>query len=771
MYVGCNPDWAGCLTGSPKKCNFLIPTGAISQVQKIIPSLTAFLCCLVSFTMHTSGQDLWKVQRTDSGIVFDGIPDEAAWEAIRPFPLVTHLPVSGQPPGERSVIRMTYDQQFVYVAGSMYVQDPGTIRAVGKKRDMMGMSSDWLGIKMDTYNDKENALFFFTNPNGLRLDGTIFNDATPSGEDPPMDTNWNTFWDVKTLRDEEGWYAEVRIPISSLRFEPKQEKIVMGLGLMRWIADKYELDLFPETPPLWGDFSQLKPSRYAEVEFEQLEPKKPLYISPYLLTGFEQGNVLNDPETAYEYSGDFKLEPGLDIKYGISPTTTLDLTVNTDFAQVEVDQQQFNLSRFSLLFPEKRPFFLERSSIFNFEMGGGSSLFYSRRIGLYDGNPVRIWGGARVISRVNDWDIGFLDIQTASFEDLPSENFGVLRVKKRVFNPYSYAGGMITSRIGVDGRYNLAYGLDGVIRLFGDEYLTIRWAQSFTDTTENNPLSLDPSRFLVYWERRKQEGFSYMFAGGYHGVDYEPGIGLERFRDYWVLREDLKYTWISPDSANMQSHTLMLQHYNINSVVDNSLLIQRLSPTWTFVTKKGFGGQIAIHYNREFLEEDFELLDPIYIREGHYRYLNTEIMLYPPQSKPLSAILMFEGGGYYDGIRFSPGIQPLWNLGASVELGGFYQFDYVRFRERDQLLRNHIAGLQVLYMLNTKISLSGTLQYNTAIHKILSNFRFRYNPKEGTDFYLVFNEGRNTVLDREIPILPSYDARSILVKFTYTFQL
>ena len=152
----------------------------------------------------------------------------------------------------------------------------------------------------------------------------------------------------------------------------------------------------------------------------------------------------------------------------------MDLTVNTDFAQVEADDQQFNLTRFSLLLPEKRMFFLERSSIFDFELGGYTNLFYSRRIGLYDGNPVRIWGGARLNSRVNNWDIGFLNMQTASFDDplsyndLPSENFGVLRLKKRVFNEYSYAGGMITSRLGVDGTYNMAYGLDGVIRLFGD---------------------------------------------------------------------------------------------------------------------------------------------------------------------------------------------------------------------------------------------------------------------------------------------------------------
>ena len=741
------------------------------QLRLLFPFLILIFVIPGFLSPPLSGQEPRKIRRIESGLNFDGIPDEPVWEQIEPFPMVTYLPFSGKAPSEKSVIKLTYDRQYIYLGGLLYVSEPDDVQAIGKKRDMMGMSTDWLGIQLDTYNDKENSLIFMTNPNGLRFDATIFNDATPTGEEPPFDLNWNTFWDVKTSVDGDGWYAEMRIPISSLRFQSKIEKTEMGLGIIRWISSKYEMDTYPEFQQKWGDYSHMKPSQYAMVEFEGMKPRKPLYISPYILTGFEQVHELNDAETAYDYSDNYILEPGLDIKYGINPNTTLDLTVNTDFAQVEADQQQFNLSRFSLLFPEKRPFFLERSAIFNFETGGGSSLFYSRRIGLYEGSPVRIWGGARIISRVNDWDIGFLDMQTATFEDLPSENFGVLRLKRRVFNPYSYAGGMITSRIGADGTYNLTYGLDGVIRLFGDEYLTVRWAQSYQDSAANNPFSLDPSRFLVYWERRKQEGLSYLFAAGYHGKEYEPGIGLERFPDYWVVREDLKYTWISPETARMQTHSILLQNYNIHSVIDNSLLIYRLSPIWTFATKKGWGGQIKMIYNREYLEEDFEILDPVLVPTGRYHYLNTEMMFYPPQSRPLSAILMFQGGGYYDGFRVSPGIQPLWNIGASVELGGFYQFDFVQFPERNQSLNNHIAGLQLLFMFSTKISLSGYLQYNTAIDQVISNIRFRYNPKEGTDLYLVYNEGRNTFLEREIPMLPPYDSRNIMLKFTYTFEL
>ena len=215
------------------------------------------------------------------------------------------------------------------------------------------MTTDYLGISIDSYNDKENALLFFTNPNGIRWDATVSNDGTPTGETMPINMNWNTFWDVKTTMDDQGWYVEMCIPISSLRFQSTDQTIVMGISFFRWVPAKNEGYTFPEISLEWGDLATFKPSLFAEVEFEGLDPKKPLYISPYLLTGFEQYFDLNTSETAYDHSQDTRLEPGLDLKYGITPNTTLDVTVNTDFAQVEADDQQFNLTRFSLFFPRK----------------------------------------------------------------------------------------------------------------------------------------------------------------------------------------------------------------------------------------------------------------------------------------------------------------------------------------------------------------------------------------------------------------------------------
>lgn len=740
-------------------------------VKKILLILLLIVTFSFGFSSRVLTQERRSIQKIGSEIIFDGMPDDAAWDAIDTFPLISHNPTFGLPTSERSVVKMAYDDSYIYVGALLYASQPDYIQAAGKKRDMVTLTSDFFGISIDSYNDKENSLMFFTNPLGLRWDATVMNDATPVMDSEPMNPSWNTFWDVKTLMDDKGWYMEMRIPISSLRFQDEEGITVMGISFFRWIPALNEGDVYPAISNEWGRYSNMKPSLFAEVEFEGLRPKKPLYISPYLLTGFEQSNELNEAETAYEYMQDYKLEPGLDIKYGINPNTTLDLTLNTDFAQVEADDQQFNLTRFSLVFPEKRQFFLERSSIFDFGLGGPNNLFYSRRIGLHEGNPVRVFGGARLNARFGDWDIGLMDLQTASFEEMPSENFGVFRAKKRIINEYSYTGGMITSRLGVDGSYNVAYGLDGVVRVFGDDYLTLRWAQTFKDSSENNPLSMDPTRFMISWERRKQKGFTYSLLFTYSGTEFEPGIGLEVFDDYFASEEDLRYNWISPEASKLQNHYISILNYHLNDLKDGSLLIHNLSPGWFFNAKNGWMGSFNLILQTENLQEEFEILDPVLVPVGHYRFLNTNLMLITPMSRSLYTIFTFEGGGFYDGIRISPSLEPSWVLGASVELGGMYRYDYVSFPDRNQELRNHIAGLKALYMLNTKISLSAYIQYNTAINKVISNIRFRYNPKEGTDLYIVFNEGRNTLLERELPHLPAYDERNITLKFTYTFEL
>ena len=245
----------------------------------------------------TDSPDPLKVTKISGGITFDGVPDEASWQAVEAVPLVMFMPEPGKTPTEVSIIRMAYDNEYFYVSGILNYQDMNHLRAIGKQRDYTKLSTDWLGLTLDTFNDRENAVQFSTNPNGLRRDATIQNDCLV--EDIDRNHSWNTFWDVKTRMAEQGWSAEFRIPFSSLRFQSSEGKTLMGIILLRWIAAKTELATFPAVSPEYLT-AYYKPSLSRVIEFEGLKPRKPVYIAPFLIGGVGQVNKLNEAETEYE---------------------------------------------------------------------------------------------------------------------------------------------------------------------------------------------------------------------------------------------------------------------------------------------------------------------------------------------------------------------------------------------------------------------------------------------------------------------------------------
>ncbi len=718
-----------------------------------------------------------SIPRTGQAIVFDGYMSEAAWDISEPFPMIMHDPIFGNPPTEESDIRLIYDDEYIYVAAMLYDRDPSKVQLTSKKRDEFGGGSDWFAVILDTYNDNENAVAFLTTPSGLRTDATVFNDAVGGEQNMPVNSSWNTFWDVITHVTGEGWSLEMRIPISSLRFQEEEGRVTMGLIMWRWIPHANEIQIFPSIPPEFGQFSFWKPSKAQDVIFEDIQGKNPFYIIPYSSGGFEQRNDLSDDESEYIYSDKPKFEPGLDLKYGLTSNMTLDLTVNTDFAQVEADDEIVNMTRFDYFFPEKRQFFLERSSIFEFNTGGPNNmLFYSRRIGLDEdeGEIVRIWGGARLLGRKGPWDIGFLNMQTAKSTALPSENFGVLRLKRRTFNSYSYLGGIVTSRLGVGGTYNIAYGLDALVRITGDEYLKIVGVQTMETGNNSGAASLDPSRFHLGWERRKDVGLFYDLFTDYAGRDYNPGIGFESREDYFAIGAIPGMGWLPGEESRIKKHSLSIRSFNFIKNSKNKLESIMTGPNYELITKNNFSFTLWAYYNYENVFETFELSDDVSVPVGEYQFPAIQGSFMTPLSYPLMVAFMTQSGGYYDGNLVSTTINPIWSVSSSLELSGFYQYNRADFAERDQLYIAHIARLKAQYMYSTKLSVSAFIQFNSAENGMISNFRFRYNPREGNDFYIVYNEGTNTRLDRdfpELPMMPRMDYRTILLKYTYTFIL
>jgi len=744
----------------------------ISFVHK---SLILLLFLVLLAPMAVVSQESIKMSKISGTITFDGRPDEEAWNEASVFPMIVHSPNFGTEPTEKSEVMIGYDKEYLWIGARLYSADPSNITSTSKKRDEQSRNSDQFGIVLDTYDDNENALAFFTMPSGARIDYTVSNDGEGGGGGGmgSINRSWNTFWDVETTRDEQGWYVEMRIPFSSLRFQTINGKIPMGMILNRRISYANETVTYPLIDPKYGFTASLKPSLAQSIELENIEPRNPVYISPYMLGGYSSDWKLNEDETQYILEDKPKLEAGLDVKYSLTSNLTLDLTANTDFAQVEADDQQVNLTRYSLFFPEKRLFFQERSGIFNFSLGGRSdNLFYSRRIGIVEGDQVRIYGGARMTGRVNKWDVGILDMQTARYNDtIPSENFGVARIRRQVINQNSYVGGIMTSRIGTDGSYNIAYGLDGIIRMFGDDYLDVRFAQTYETGAENKFFSPDPSFAAIRWERRTDEGFAYDLSYNFTGQTMNPEVGFLRRNNIQGIGSRLQYGWLPGETSKFFSSRAMLQVQRYSRVTNGQLESMEISPGWFFMTKKGLGIMAEIKYMKEGVEEDFDLSDEAMIPAGVYNFTALEARIFTPSSKPISARIEVNAGGFYDGNIVSVEASPMLNLSASLQLSGTYQFNTVHFPDRNQSLQSHIARVNVLYMYSTKLSASAFVQLNNLNDAFIGNFRIRYNPREGNDFYLVYNESRGFMVTETFPTQPPYYNRAIMLKYTHTFRL
>jgi len=726
---------------------------------------STFILLFISEFAQSQPSDLYIIPKLNSPITFDGKVDEPAWEAIEPLPLVTHWPSFGKEVDlNETQIRIAHDDEYLYVSCRCY-GDPENIRAPTYKRDEVNMSIDGLSIALDTFNDNENILWFNVTPTGSRTDGSVSNDA--QGE-APVNLFWNTIWEAEAEITDDGWTVEMRIPFSSLRYESDDGRVEMGLIAYRYLAHNITMQIFPAVPPKWGFWSFLKASQTKKVILNNVENRNPVFITPYLLGGLSRSADLNSEAGEYLHDTDLTYEAGLDVKMGLSDNVTLDLTLNTDFAQVEADDQQVNLTRFSLFFPERRQFFLERAAIFDFSFGEQDRLFHSRRIGLSDGQPLRIIGGARMIARTGGWDIGLMSMQAARDLGLPSENHSVVRFRRQVFNPQSYAGGMVTGRIDESGNYNLAYGIDGIFNLWGDDFLNINVAQ--TDDSDLNTSTFDHQsmRMQTEWERRSYAGLSYNFSYNYSGSQYEPAMGFQLRSDYMRFGERVSWGWM-PENSSLQRIQASMNGSIYLRNEDGSLETSEIGPSVQLTWRRGDFATGEILYITEDIIQPFQLAGDVEVPAGIYRFPEAQLRYDTPRGKSLRAIFRISGGGFFDGRRFTASVTPTWDPSRVVNLNLFYQFNRINFADRGQDLTAHVARFRTELTLSTSLTLSSFVQFNSANDIGVLNFRFRYNPRDGNNFYLVFNETINTSRDRVSTPLPFSDNRAVMLKYDYTF--
>ncbi|SHI81957.1 hypothetical protein SAMN05444280_106110 [Tangfeifania diversioriginum] len=730
------------------------------------------LSAILLIGFNVFGQDGVQIKPLSGEINFDGKVEEPAWKLSTEFPLTMHFPVFNNLPTEKNEVYITFDDEYLWVGAILHYEDISDIVSTSKKRDEESENSDSFGILLDTYDDNENALGFFTMPSGLKIDYSVSNDGQGGGPGGgSINYTWDSFWDIKTVTTPNAWHVEMRIPFSSLRFQSANDITEMGLIINRKISHVNEIDTWPAIDTKYGRDANLRPSLGKTIVFEGIESRNPVYISPYLLGGTSKNYELNEAGNEYVSTSDPEFTGGLDVKYNLNNNLTLDFTVNTDFAQVEADDEQVNLTRYSLFFPEKRLFFQERSGIFSYELGGPQDLFYSRNIGIANREPVDILGGVRLVGRLGKWDVGFLNMNTTKFNGNPAENFGVARLRKQVINENSYVGGMVTSRVDFEGNYNVAYGLDGIFKITDVDYATIKLAQSQDNSIDSEMLSLDPTFFSFELQRRAEEGFLYGGKYAYWGKDFIPASGFIFINNIHEVRSTLGYGWFPGENSTIFKYSIENDFEMTKRILDGKIEQMEVALQFKMDLKSGIGMFISYQYNKEGLIHDFYLPNNIVVIADDYSYWNLRTRFNTPRTKKVVADFSIDGGGFYDGKQFSVEFEPEFNLSSSVQLSATYKLDKVNFPDQNQSFTNNIARIKATYMLNTKLSMSSFIQYNEIDNILLTNFRLRYTPRDGNNLYLVLNDLRNADKAGTTPELPAFINRTILLKYTHTFRL
>ncbi|MFN2566345.1 MAG: DUF5916 domain-containing protein [Gemmatimonadaceae bacterium] len=702
-----------------------------------------------------------ELSRLTLPVNLDGVPDEPAWRQVPPLPLTMYAPVFRGTPTQRTEIRVAYDDEFFYAAGWFYDTDRSGIRVNSLYRDRWN-GDDAFAIYIDAFNDNRTAKWFGTTPGGIRFETLISDDGAT------QNASWDTFWTAKTTVTDSGWFAEVRIPFSSLGFHVDVDgKAVMGLTVTRLVSRIEERVTFPEIDP---KFEFRRPSVARDVVLRDVRTRRPLYVTPYVLMGTARNAVA--PGTPDFYTDrDRSRALGLDVRYPLSGNLTVDLTANTDFAQVEADDQQVNLDRFPLFYPERRRFFQEGSGVFDFAMGGNTRLFNSRRIGLTaEGTPLPVLGGARLVGRVGSWDVGFLEMQTEAQGIYPTENFGVLRLRRPVLNQWSTAGLMATSYVG-GSRQNVALGADGTLRVRGDNYLTMKWAASVDDAEPKGVDLGSRSIFDAKWERRTQRGLSYSFTSTHAGRDFRPELAFMQRRNFTTanfLANWYLFTDKHPVFRRVYPGALA---FNTFRNVDRALESAQYAVWVQWDTKGGGGGWVEPKLFHENVARAFDIGGKVDILAGAYDFADLQVYLSMPAGRRLRTSLDARAGTYFDGARAQAILTPTWNVSPHLELGADYQVSLLRFPERDQAIDIYVARLRVRAALDARASGNAFVQFNSTTGALDVNLRLRYAFAEGTDLWLVYNEGLDT--DRPdaivgVPRSPVSLSRALIVKYTHT---
>ena len=728
-----------------------------------------------------AGRTTVRAIRLAEGIRLDGQLDEAVYHTVPAITgFIQQVPDIGAPATEKTEAWVLFDETNVYVSARVWDSAPESQWVANEmRRDTNQLrQNDTFTAFFDTFYDRRNGFNFYTNPLGARADQQFTNEGNPNGD-------WNPVWDVRTGRFEGGWTVEMEIPFKTLRYRSEPPHI-WGLQLRRAIRRKNEWVYLTRLPLSAGGGSGsggiFRVSAAGTlVGIEPPPASRNIEIKPYAIGGTTQ-----NAGSAAIRDGDY----GLDVKYGITQNLTADFTWNTDFAQVEVDEQQVNLTRFNLFFPEKREFFLEGRGIFGFARGGvgggfggfgggggggffgglnAPTLFYSRRIGLQGGEVVPIVGGGRVTGKIGQFDVGALNILTdrvvpdASTPEVQGTNFTVARIRRDIFRRSSI-GGIFTNRsvsLSGDGA-SRAYGVDATLAFF--ESLQLLGYYARTDT---------PGR--VGRNTSYQTQFDY--AADRYGLQVDHLLVEDNFVPEvgFVRRDNFRRTYVqgrfSPRPRSFES----IRQFRLQGSVDyiltaDTMQVETRQNQLQFSTELESSDQFGVIVNEsyELLHAPFSPGPDVTIPVGPYGFTDMEFRYMAGQQRRMNGSVAVRRGGYFNGdittLEFTQGrigILPQMSIEPTISRN-WINTPYGSFR-------TDLAFARINYAFNPRMFFSGLVQYNSANDTVSSNLRFRWEYSPGSELFVVYTEDRDSN-----PLMPDRYTelrnRGFVVKFNRLFR-
>ncbi len=711
--------------------------------------------------------------RAASPIRIDGRLTEAAWqEAPLLAGFVQSEPTEGVPVSERTEARILFDQDALYIGVWLFDRTPGAI-VVGETRRDAGISdADAVTIILDTFRDRQNGFVFATTPAGIEYDGQVTREGQGGsggqqrqqrGAGGGFNLNWDGSWDVAATRDEAGWYAEFRIPFSTLRYGkggPQQ----WGLNIARNIRRRNEEAFWAPVP---RQFDLNRVSLAGDLLGIDAPAQRLLTVTPYVLGSARKDFVAG---TATRADAAF----GGDAKIGLTQGLTLDLTVNTDFAQVEVDDEQLNLSRFPLFYPEKRPFFLENAGTFAIGTPQSVEMFFSRRIGIQSGAEVPIQGGGRVTGKIGNYSVGLLALQAdelvvrdtagAPVEIAPPTNFAVGRVL-RDFGNRTRLGAMIVNRVNTTDTqaYNRTYAFDG--RLGVGQPLTIDAYAAQSDepgvSSGNYAWGLGAAFTSRDW--------SITSSTREVGATFNPGAGFLPRKAYRYqaarIQRNVRFEDV-PWFREMRPHLQYSEFIGLDGLSETRLI--HIDSHFEFANGAFF--QLpAFNLTRESLRTPFTIARGIDVAPGTYDNAEWGFAYNTNLSAPVSLQGRIDIGGFYSGRRAGTG--STLNVRAGRTFASSLRVDYYDVQLAEGDFTTLLWRLRSAYSFTPRIYVQTLLQYNRQSDTFSSNVRFGWLNTAGTGLFLVFNDLENTgSFDRtQLPEGPL--DRAVLLKFTKQVNL